>query len=183
MCKTVWNLALSQGLNSDSSRSSKWAQTSSRSKVKLYWNCLELGPNSTLQNLALNVPYHWHGGNPSCVVVVKIDSEHWSRCSTEDGGVGAGVLRTALVTQRYECLKSWCMDRTSPELLPAEEPGQASPRAVWQGEWVTAKSDTPLHHQAFSGPVQAASSSSYWRPGLPHTLLSLRLDDYEGEFS
>lgn len=53
MCKTVWNLALSHGLNSDSSRSSKWAQTSSRGKVKLYWNSLELGPNSSLKTWPL----------------------------------------------------------------------------------------------------------------------------------
>lgn len=60
------------------------------------------------------------------MAVVEINSGTFLRCSGEDGdsgGVGAGVLRTE---QRCECLKSQCMDRTSPELLAAEEPGQAS---------------------------------------------------------
>lgn len=127
MCKTVWNLALSHGLNS---RSPKWAQTSSRGKVKLYWNSLELGPNSILQNLVLNVlslPYHWHGGNPSCVAGVRWIQEHFS---------GAPVRMVMVVVLEQECSelrsvtqrwhKSQCMDRSSPELLPAEEPGQAS---------------------------------------------------------
>lgn len=139
MCKTVWNLALLRCLKPYKSRAlskSRVELTQLQGKVKVYWNSHELELNSVYtKNVYLSVPwlhYPYHGGNPSCRAVMKINLAKiemlkgwWQQCRWVCGFRDYWYEGSRLMTMRCECLNSHCMDnRSSSEFIPAKEPGQ-----------------------------------------------------------